>query len=191
MGRETNVVLTPRLVATDGVTRTMAPEARECFFHGERRLRFYKIYTQKNCRAECLANVTLRACGCVAFHMPRTKKFENIPTFLFHSQNGDKKYVILQEAERHSSAPAAPTYAASWSRQVRARDFSHCLGSRNLTFFFALCDCALARQVRVGRGWRRRAAKVGTLRLSARLHLAHLHRRRLQRRHDERRVRDF
>lgn len=81
MGRETNVLLTPRLVTTDGETRRMAPEARECFFQAERRLRFHKIYTQKNCRAECLANLTLRACGCVAFHMPRKKCFLNLIIF--------------------------------------------------------------------------------------------------------------
>jgi hypothetical protein len=37
----------------------------------ERSLKYYKIYTQRNCEIECLANYTLNKCGCVSFYMPR------------------------------------------------------------------------------------------------------------------------
>lgn len=44
---------------------------RQCFFNSERFLRFYKVYTQRNCELECLANYTMQKCGCVRFSMPR------------------------------------------------------------------------------------------------------------------------
>ncbi|KAG4070425.1 hypothetical protein HA402_005657 [Bradysia odoriphaga] len=46
---------------------------RQCYFASERKLRFLKVYTQRNCELECLANFTLQACGCVKFSMPRDK----------------------------------------------------------------------------------------------------------------------
>ncbi|GLH16381.1 Pickpocket protein 28 [Gryllus bimaculatus] len=51
---------------------SFAPDDRLCFFPGERALRFFKHYTLANCELECLANATLRACGCVEFYMPRS-----------------------------------------------------------------------------------------------------------------------
>lgn len=46
---------------------------RQCFFNSERYLRFFKHYTQHNCELECLANYTMKTCGCVKFSMPRDK----------------------------------------------------------------------------------------------------------------------
>lgn len=43
---------------------------RQCFFDTERQLRFFKIYTQRNCELECLANFTVKTCGCAKFSMP-------------------------------------------------------------------------------------------------------------------------
>lgn len=47
---------------------------RQCFFSSERYLRFFKMYTQRNCQLECLANFTMKICGCVKFSMPRDDK---------------------------------------------------------------------------------------------------------------------
>lgn len=43
---------------------------RQCFFNSERKLRYLRTYTQRNCELECLANFTLAVCGCVRFSMP-------------------------------------------------------------------------------------------------------------------------
>lgn len=40
---------------------------RKCYFDSERKLRFLKVYTQRNCELECLSNATRKACGCVKF----------------------------------------------------------------------------------------------------------------------------
>lgn len=47
---------------------------RRCYFEGERKLKFFKTYTKAHCNLECLANFTLRRCGCVSFSYPRTEE---------------------------------------------------------------------------------------------------------------------
>jgi amiloride-sensitive sodium channel len=51
--------------------RKFAPDMRDCFFEGERQLKFFKTYTKSQCNLECLTNYTLKTCGCVKFSMPR------------------------------------------------------------------------------------------------------------------------
>lgn len=43
---------------------------RQCFFNFERKLRYMRTYTKRNCELECLTNFTLESCGCVKFSMP-------------------------------------------------------------------------------------------------------------------------
>jgi amiloride-sensitive sodium channel len=40
---------------------------RQCYFDGERQLKFFQIYTKANCELECLTNSTMRYCNCSAF----------------------------------------------------------------------------------------------------------------------------
>lgn len=65
------IVFIPRVYKTDESLRIYSPKARGCYFEGEKKLKFFKSYTKLNCEFECLANETLKACGCVKFSMPR------------------------------------------------------------------------------------------------------------------------
>lgn len=57
-------------VTSDGL-RGYTPNQRQCYYSSDDHpLRFFKIYTQKNCAVECKANFTLAECGCVKFSMP-------------------------------------------------------------------------------------------------------------------------
>lgn len=47
-----------------------APKIRQCYFQHEKSLKFFKIYTTRNCEAECRANRTLNKCGCNAYYQP-------------------------------------------------------------------------------------------------------------------------
>lgn len=47
------------------------PFNRNCYFQDELKLKFFKTYSKPHCITECLANFTLKACGCVKFSMPR------------------------------------------------------------------------------------------------------------------------
>ncbi|KAG5675950.1 hypothetical protein PVAND_005807 [Polypedilum vanderplanki] len=46
-------------------------EIRQCYFEGEKKLKFFKNYSKALCEFECLTNYTLRICGCTKFNMPR------------------------------------------------------------------------------------------------------------------------
>jgi hypothetical protein len=59
---------------------------RQCYFAGERHLKFFKLYTKANCELECMTNLTLRYCNCSAFYMPR-KWFSEFTTNNTHSFN--------------------------------------------------------------------------------------------------------
>ncbi|GLG96277.1 Sodium channel protein Nach [Gryllus bimaculatus] len=66
------ITVTPSEILADASMRERySVEQRQCYFPGERPLRFFLQYTQSNCRLECLANFTLSQCGCVPFYMPR------------------------------------------------------------------------------------------------------------------------
>jgi acid-sensing ion channel, other len=65
-----NLRINPRLILTSQELRYLSTDKRQCFFTDERYLRFFKYYTQNNCEVECLANLTIKNCGCQRFHMP-------------------------------------------------------------------------------------------------------------------------
>lgn len=65
-----SILLKPKQIITSKDLLSYSPEERKCFFSTERRLRFFKYYSQQNCETECLADYTLKKCGCVKFSMP-------------------------------------------------------------------------------------------------------------------------
>ena len=74
LSQEVLVSVKPNLVTTLEGLKEYPPEKRDCFFNDEKTLKFFKVYAQRNCELECLANFTLKACGCVKFSMPRDNK---------------------------------------------------------------------------------------------------------------------
>ncbi|XP_058125994.1 pickpocket protein 28-like [Anopheles ziemanni] len=72
MHQAVQVRIDPFLISTSENVMSYSPEKRQCFYMHERYLRFFKIYTKRNCELECLANFTLHRCGCVLFSMPRS-----------------------------------------------------------------------------------------------------------------------
>lgn len=89
---ETLIAITPRGISTSEDLRNYKPKKRQCFFPGEKQLRFFKSYTQANCKLECLSGgwdrwtakslfsiydsfecfqaYVLKRCKCVKFSMP-------------------------------------------------------------------------------------------------------------------------
>lgn len=71
LGRSAIFTINPSLIITSPNVRDYTPNERQCYFNSERRLQFFKQYTQRNCEIECFYNFTLAECGCVKFSMPR------------------------------------------------------------------------------------------------------------------------
>lgn len=69
---EIHISIKPTLTTTSDGLRSYPIESRQCFFNSERQLKFFKFYSQNNCKIECLANYTLQKCDCVKFNMPST-----------------------------------------------------------------------------------------------------------------------
>lgn len=70
---EVRISITPKLITTANGLRSYKPSQRKCFFNSERQLRFFKFYSEENCKAECLTNYILQECGCVKFSMPSNR----------------------------------------------------------------------------------------------------------------------
>lgn len=68
--RAVDFLITPKVILPSPGLHTYDPIERQCYFPNERRLKFFKIYTQGNCQLECAWNVTLRECGCFTLTMP-------------------------------------------------------------------------------------------------------------------------
>ncbi|KXJ80275.1 hypothetical protein RP20_CCG025753 [Aedes albopictus] len=71
----TQIAVKPLVVKTspNPKLRSYPPETRQCFFDGERYLKYFLIYTQNNCEIECLSNYTYERCQCVRFSMMRSE----------------------------------------------------------------------------------------------------------------------
>lgn len=72
--KKNEIIIKPEITITSESLRNLPPSRKKCVFSTERYLQFYKIYTQGNCKLECLANYTLRNCGCVPHELPREYK---------------------------------------------------------------------------------------------------------------------
>jgi acid-sensing ion channel, other len=77
-GFDFDVLITPEIIKTDKSLRSVAPEKRGCYFEGEKKLRFFKVYTKRNCEFECLADLLLNhpAVNCTQFYMVRNESTE-------------------------------------------------------------------------------------------------------------------
>lgn len=65
------VFITPNVINTDADLKLFDLQDRACFLEGEKKLRFFKVYTTKNCQLECFANYSSKVCGCIPFDVIR------------------------------------------------------------------------------------------------------------------------
>ncbi|XP_029036825.2 pickpocket protein 28-like [Osmia bicornis bicornis] len=71
-GEETRVIVAPRISTASKSIISVPQRKRKCFFTSERKLRYYRTYTQRNCVLECEANFTQKICHCVQYYMPKS-----------------------------------------------------------------------------------------------------------------------
>lgn len=66
-----DIQITPEVIRTEENLKSIEPSERECYFEGEKFLKFFRIYSDKNCELECMANFTLERCHCIPYNLPR------------------------------------------------------------------------------------------------------------------------
>lgn len=62
------------MMSTSNAVKNYHPRRRNCYMPDERPLTFFKVYTQQNCKLECLTNFTMNKCGCTTIFMPSMQK---------------------------------------------------------------------------------------------------------------------
>lgn len=70
-GKNLEVLITPSVIRSDESLKSLEPSDRSCYMEGERKLRFFKVYTRRNCEIECFSNYSLQSCKCVPFEFVR------------------------------------------------------------------------------------------------------------------------
>jgi acid-sensing ion channel, other len=75
-GYNLEILITPEIIKTDEGLRSFEPKDRGCYFQGEKKLKFFKIYTRRNCEFECYAEQFIKNLNCVPFFMVRNETTE-------------------------------------------------------------------------------------------------------------------
>lgn len=70
-GKHLEVMITPNIIRADESLEALDPSDRLCYLEGERKLRFFKVYTKHNCEVECFSNSSREVCNCVSFDVVR------------------------------------------------------------------------------------------------------------------------
>lgn len=96
---DVTLLVKPKVITISDGLRSYAPHTRGCYLKYERQLRFFKMYSQKNCELECLANFTKSECGCVHFAMP-SKSTLVIYRFISSVLNDSRKKIDQETVER-------------------------------------------------------------------------------------------
>lgn len=65
------ILITPIVIRSDQNIKALSHADRSCYFEGEKKLRFFRVYTKRNCEIECFSNSSRQACNCVPFHVVR------------------------------------------------------------------------------------------------------------------------
>lgn len=71
-GRETRVIINPRLSDASHRIKDVPRAQRQCVFASEGNLTYFRTYSRKNCEMECESRIIEQLCGCVQYHMPRS-----------------------------------------------------------------------------------------------------------------------
>lgn len=77
-GYNLEVLITPEIIRTDKDLRSLNPAKRGCYFEGERKLKYFQVYTRRNCEFECLSEnfESLKKLNCKPFYMVRDNSTE-------------------------------------------------------------------------------------------------------------------
>jgi amiloride-sensitive sodium channel len=77
-GYDFEVLITPEIIKTDEDLKSYDPQERGCYFQGERKLKYFKVYTKNNCKFECRAEQfsKIPELNCTPYFMVRSDDME-------------------------------------------------------------------------------------------------------------------
>jgi hypothetical protein len=65
----THVQIQTEMSSIDENVQSMAINVRNCYLNGEKKLKYFKVYTSKNCKEESLSDFIFNSCKCVPFYV--------------------------------------------------------------------------------------------------------------------------
>lgn len=68
-----DVNIIPEVLRPHKSLRNLEPQKRQCFFHDEKKLKYFTNYNKINCVIECFSDVAYENCGCLPFNNIRNK----------------------------------------------------------------------------------------------------------------------
>ncbi|CAO1310179.1 unnamed protein product [Diamesa serratosioi] len=93
------VAVRPQVLTTADGLKSYRPTARQCYFNNEKRLKYFKTYTQWNCELECLTEYTFKRCGCVKFSQPHNTNLPVCNATKLKCYQNAKKMLMLQKLD--------------------------------------------------------------------------------------------
>jgi acid-sensing ion channel, other len=77
-GYDLEVLITPEIIGTDPDLRSYEPKARGCYFEGEKKLKYFKVYTRRNCEFECRSEYIRSETdfNCMPFYLLRNNSID-------------------------------------------------------------------------------------------------------------------
>jgi acid-sensing ion channel, other len=75
-GKSYDILITPLINLVDSSLEALKPKDRKCYLDGERKLKYFKMYSKVLCDRECLSFVILENCGCVPYFMSRNESMK-------------------------------------------------------------------------------------------------------------------
>jgi acid-sensing ion channel, other len=72
------VLITSEIITTDDNLKSMDPKKRGCYFEGEKKLKYFKIYTRRNCEFECFSEMMRNnpRLNCTQYYVVRNQSME-------------------------------------------------------------------------------------------------------------------
>ena len=67
-------LIIPEIVMVDETFENLDFNYRNCYLDNERKLKFFKTYSQRNCEIECLSEKLFKSCDCIPFDVIRSKE---------------------------------------------------------------------------------------------------------------------
>ncbi|CAG7729028.1 unnamed protein product [Allacma fusca] len=74
LNREIFMAVTPTITMADPDLHSVTFERRKCLFTQEKKLKFYSVYTHKNCFLECISELLRTNCSCSAYNLVKAPK---------------------------------------------------------------------------------------------------------------------
>ncbi|XP_055527825.1 pickpocket protein 28-like [Wyeomyia smithii] len=99
-GRIVDVTVKPVVKLSPNILKYYSSESVKCYFEGQRKLRFFKIYSQENCELECRINYFLEKKKCALAYMPRTAGTKLCRNSFQWEDQFDKDALLLAKVDK-------------------------------------------------------------------------------------------